>query len=176
MYGNVVNSKSSGWRFKGPFSGCLKDYGSHILTLADFLIGPIEMKKVNVSGSKFLNSSLDYLNCSFKPKNFPNDLINIEIDWAREEFRKATIICNFKTEDTEIIYDQNAIRIFHKGLERKIALSDIPTECTYYLRGEEFSNQLDYFFQDMRKEKKCYELALMAARTDKYINDIEFKI
>ena len=45
MYGNVVNSKSSGWRFKGPFSGCLKDYGSHILTLADFFDRPNRNEK-----------------------------------------------------------------------------------------------------------------------------------
>ena len=116
MYGNVVNSKSSGWRFKAH-SLDVKRLWKPYFNISRFFDRPNRNEKRNVSGSKFLNSSLDYLNCSFKPKNFPNDLINIEI--AREEFRKATIICNFKTEDTEIIYDQNAIRIFHKGLERK---------------------------------------------------------
>ena len=72
MYGNVVNENSKGWRFSGKDSGCIGDYGCHILSLADYLIGPMQLHSLQSYGSKFENSSLDYFEA-----NFLQDIKNI---------------------------------------------------------------------------------------------------
>ena len=144
MYGNVVSSESKGWRFRGPNSGCLKDYGSHILCLSDYLFGPLGIKEVIESGAKFSNSSLDFFRCELVPDKYNYSKIDLKVDWARSEFRKATTIFKYTSSDEEISYNGSSI-VIKNDQESTILPSDINTDCSFYLRGEEFSDQLDYF-------------------------------
>ncbi len=172
MYGNVVNENSKGWRFSGKDSGCIGDYGCHILSLADYLMGPMELNSLQNYGSKFENSSLDFFEAHFIAKHKKQAVIKINADWARKEFRKAEVICTVQQNETAITFDSSGISLHKDGYEKKINFNEIEANATFYIRGEDFSNQFDSFLNDCFSSKKDYKNLDISIRTDKYIEDI----
>ena len=176
MYGNVVNENSKGWRFSGKDSGCIGDYGCHILSLADYLIGPMQLHSLQSYGSKFENSSLDYFEANFFARHKKHISVKINADWAKKEFRKAEVICEVIQNETKITFDSSGITLHKDGQEKKINFNEIAAHTSFYIRGEDFSNQLDSFLNDCLSTEKDYENLDISIRTDEYIENINEKI
>ena len=78
--------------------------------------------------------------------------------------------------ETKITFDSSGITLHKDGQEKKINFNEIAAHTSFYIRGEDFSNQLDSFLNDCLSTEKDYENLDISIRTDEYIENINEKI
>ncbi len=154
MYGRTVLKESSGmWRGKKEAGGgVLYDLGSHALDLAVFLIG----KPDRVCGSvmqSIYSSEVEDILCStlIYDKGITG---SVRVNWSDESCRKAGNLIEVIGKKGKIIAgrygfklylrEQNGSRNFETGWNHR-NITEIAGPVRYYLRGNEFTNQLDHF-------------------------------
>ena len=161
----VVREKGSTWRSKPEEGGgCLFDYASHVLNLIQEILGrPNEviggiLKSVY---SKGVEDSV-YTLLSLENKLTGTLLVN----WSDETYRKMSTSLTIQGKKGKIICDATEIKIYLTDANKELLLdkgwttkyiTDFAIPVNFYLRGEEYSAQIDYF-------------------VDKIINDQEVKI
>ena len=154
MYGRtVLKDSNSMWRGrKEAGGGVLYDLGSHALDLAVFLIG----KPDRVCGSvmqSIYSSEVEDLLCStlIYDKGITG---SIRVNWSDESYRKAGNLIEVIGKKGKIVAgrygfklylrEPNGSREFEKGWNLR-NITEISRPVRYYLRGNEFTNQLDHF-------------------------------
>ncbi len=179
-YGPVVLKPKGGtWRSqRTEGGGCLYDYAAHVIDLMNWYFG----EPVGVGGTvlnKVFSREID--DEVFSTLYFPDGKTGqISVNWSDESYRKMT---------TRITIWGTAGRIYADRQECQVYLRDIAciptgfqegwnvrytTELTepvwFYLRGEEYSAQLDAFVQRIKTQRtdglNSFESAAM---TDKVI-------
>jgi len=170
MLGNVVSKQTpKTWRNTGIGSGCIYDYGCHVIDLSLYLFGKpsftncLEKKELFQEGvvDKFL-AELVYGE-KFK--------LLVNCDWANSSVRKAGIEIEIKTNNGVIWTDGQLLQI--RGVrEENITIKNLNTDVPYYLRGEEFQNQLDDFVTQINTKKINLEAAEDASFCDKIISEL----
>lgn len=178
-YGSVIsNEKTSTWRSDPEEGGgCLLDYASHVINLIQEIIGrpvssggtmlkQIYSKKVEdaVYTNLYLNNGLSG---------------NLSVNWCDSTYRKMSTWVTVQGKKGKIICDATEIKIFlneanpkenlDKGWTIKY-LTELAIPVNFYLRGEEYSAQIDHFIDCIIKKKQSeinsFEQALY---TDKVI-------
>ena len=160
MFGPTVLKDSKGtWRGKKQMGGgCMYEFGSHCIDLAIFLFG----KPEKVAGSALLSvysSNVDDLVISnFVYKN--GTIGNIMVNWSDETYRKPTNIIKVFGTKGKIIADKHMYKLFlkeekedlgfHKGWNTRY-ITDFAKSVRVYVRGNEFTRQLDYFVECIEK-------------------------
>ncbi len=182
-YGPVVTRKKGGtWRSKGAEGGgCLFDYASHVINLIEFILGDIDrvdgtqLKKIYSSGVEDAVYSTLILQSGLSGI--------LSVNWSDETYRKmSTQITAIGTEG-KIISDAQEIRIYLKKENKKFGLdkgwtikyiTDLTETVDYYLRGEEYSSQVDNFAKSVEakasQNKSSFESAL---NTDRVIEKLK---
>jgi predicted dehydrogenase len=159
-YGPVVlRPKNVTWRArKSEGGGCLYDYACHAIDLVNFLVG--EPRRV---GGTVLNTlfSRDVEDEVYSTLYFADGLTGqIAANWSDESHRKMSTKLSLWGTNGRITVDRQEVQMYI----RDPSLSDIPvkagwsilytTELSqnpfYYLRGEEYSAQIDHFVQAIR--------------------------
>ncbi|MGD2033585.1 MAG: Gfo/Idh/MocA family oxidoreductase [Bacteroidales bacterium] len=149
----VVKRKESTWRsVSSEGGGCLFDYASHVINLIEFVLDNIRdvdgvlLKKIfskevedAVYGSLFLDNGLSG---------------QLSVNWSEETYRKMSTQITVQGTEGKIITDAQEMKIYLKKENKKLGLkkgwnmryiTDLTEPVDFYLRGEEYSSQVDYF-------------------------------
>ena len=178
-YGSVItNEKGGTWRSDpAEGGGCLLDYASHVINLIQEIIG----RPVSAGGSVLKKiHSRDVDDAVYSLLVLENGLSgNILVNWCDPSYRKMSTSVTVQGKKGKIICDATEIRIFliepnpkenlDKGWTIKY-LTDLAIPVDFYLRGEEYSAQIDHFIDCVINRKQTeinsFEQALY---TDKVI-------
>ncbi|MDD2388640.1 MAG: Gfo/Idh/MocA family oxidoreductase [Desulfobacterales bacterium] len=161
MYGaTVVKDSKSGWRgHRKTGGGCLYDFASHCIDLAVYLLGQPEKVAGSVMQSIYSSGSEDLVSSTLIYEN--GCTVEIMTNWSDESFRKPTNILTVFGTKGKIVADKHAYKIFLKEAdpEHKLDkgwntayLPDLAQSVRLYVRGNEFTRQLDYFVGRIRNE------------------------
>ena len=155
-YGPVVlRPKGSTWRSsKSEGGGCLYDYASHALDLMNYLVGPPSEVRGTVINRIFSRDVDDEIYTTlFYPSGLSGQLM---ANWSDESFRKMSMKINIWGEGGRIQADRQEVQIYVRDPEAAAAeklnrgwnvryTTELTEEVWYYLRGEEYSAQVDAF-------------------------------
>jgi predicted dehydrogenase len=151
MFGNVVNKNTNAsWRTKGPTSGVLFDYGSHVIDTCNFLLGV--KFYINNYTSKTIHS-LEGVDAFKMEAKTENDIqVDINCNWCVSSLRKASMKFILEFDNAQVTSDAYGLTVKSGSkIIDNVKINEISTDCSYYLRGEDFSMQWDYFFEHHQK-------------------------
>lgn len=169
MIGNVVSKKTSAsWRNTGVGSGCLYDYGCHLIDLNLYLFGRPNFVKCISKEELFHEGVIDKFKARFQFDNFNS---HVYCNWADNSVRKASISIEIQTSRNLISCDGQTIKVNGENSEN-ISIKQLDTNVDYYLRGEEFQLQLEGFIKDIKKNSISYDVTEDAVLCDEYISRI----
>lgn len=182
-YGPVVlRSKGSTWRSRRTEGGgCLYDYAAHPLDLAVWFAGEPVAVGGTVLGSVFSQDTEDEV---YSTLFFENGVTGqLTVNWSDESYRKMTTRVTIHGTAGRIFADRQEVQVYLRG-----TAPDVPgygpgwtvkytTELTepvwFYLRGEEYSAQLDHFVARVRgDDREPVNDFESAAATDRVIGMI----
>jgi scyllo-inositol 2-dehydrogenase (NADP+) len=160
-YGPVVlRPKGATWRSqKSEGGGCLFDYSCHAIDLLNYLVGPPVAVSGTVLNSVFSNDVDDEIYSTFQ---FSKGLYGqLATNWSDESLRKMSVKMSFWGTNGRINVDRQELQVYVRSLpetgEAGIAAGwnvRYTTELTkpvwFYVRGEEYSAQIDHFVQCMK--------------------------
>lgn len=182
MRGGVVLEESSkGWRNSyAAGGGCLYDFGPHCIDLAVHLFGEDITLQSSTLESVFSTVVDDRVTAEFKHGNGLTG--NISVDWSDATVRKATNSVSVKGEFGELTANKQEIKLnlshaneilgFSAG-EHEIYVTDLDTDVGYYLRGEDFSLQMQAFSDTLNGiDTPTQSLIDSAIVTDRIISEI----
>lgn len=173
-YGPVVLKEKVGtWRSeKGQGGGCLYDYASHTIDLINFVLG----KPVSVSGTQLKNIfSADVEDAVYSSITLKSGLTGqLAVNWSDDTYRKMSTQLTVFGKKGKIIADATEMKIYLKeenkafGLEKGWTtkyITELTEKVDYYLRGEEYSAQIDHFINCV-KNKQTNNVSSFASATD----------
>ena len=182
MYGATVLRDSKGsWRSKKDTGGgCMYEFASHCIDLALYLFGQPERVVGSVVQSVYSSDVEDLVSSTFiHGEGYTG---NIMVNWSDETYRKpANIVTIFGTKG-KIIADKHAYKLylkearpergFEKGWNTRY-LTEFGKPVRFYLRGNEFTAQLDYFI-DCIEQKRAENVACFSdgVKTDIVMEEI----
>lgn len=178
-YGPVVLKEKGGtWRSdREEGGGCLYDYASHTIDLINFVLGtPL---KVTGTLLKYIFSK-DVEDAVYSNLVLDSGLTGqLSVNWSDETYRKMSTQISVLGKKGKIIADSTEVKIFLKednkllGLSKGWTVKDITSltpNVNFYLRGEEYSSQIDYFIESVTNKninnKSSFE---SATQTDEVI-------
>jgi predicted dehydrogenase len=156
-YGPVVlKSKGSTWRSqRTEGGGCLYDYAAHPVDLLSWYLGPPIGVGGTILGSVFSENTEDEV---FSTLYYPDKVsAQLSVNWSDESYRKMTTQITISGTAGRIHADRQEVQVYLRDTAPSIKGYDkgwnvkYTTELTenvwFYLRGEEYSAQLDHFVQ-----------------------------
>lgn len=154
----VVKSKQDTWRSNPEEGGgCLMDYASHVIDLINYLLAPISNVKATMLKSIFSNQVDDAVFSMLELSNKVTGVLSV--NWSDETYRKMSTSISINGKKGKIISDANELKVYFKEEPFPAGYSkgwnirhvtDLTPEVDYYLRGEEYSAQLDYFVKTLQ--------------------------
>lgn len=154
-FGQVVVRPKTGktWRAsKKAGGGCLHDYASHVVDLMNFVVGPPEQIVGAHLKQIFSDSVEDAVYATMLYANGASG--QLETNWSDETYRKmSTTLVVYGTKG-KIVVDRQECRVFlragnafedyEEGWTIRY-ITDLQPPVDFYLRGEEYSEQIDHF-------------------------------
>ena len=173
-YGPVVlRPKGSTWRSqKSEGGGCLFDYSCHAIDLVNYLVG----RPISVSGtvlnSVFSSDVDDEIYSTFQfGEGFYGQLAT---NWSDESFRKMSVKLSFWGDNGRINVDRQELQIYIRTLPESLEgfetgwntryTTELTAPVWFYVRGEEYSAQIDHFVHCIRT--KATPLSNFRSATD----------
>ncbi len=178
-YGPVmIKSKQDNWRTDPKEGGgCLMDYASHVIDLINHIVGPVTKVKGSMLKS-FYSKSVDDAVFSFLEIN-PKLSGVLSVNWSDETYRKMSTSLTILGTTGKIISDANELKVYSKNDNSTEGYSkgwtvkyvtDLTENVDFYLRGEEYSSQVDYFIKAVQgKLPNTINTFQTAWHTDKVI-------
>jgi len=181
-YGPVVTKPKGGtWRSKPEEGGgCLYDYASHVINLIQEVISRPVSFKGTLMKSFYSSGVEDAVYSLIELQNGVSG--TLLVNWSDETFRKMSTSIIVQGENGKIICDATELKIYLKEADEKLGfkkgwsikyITDYAIPVNFYLRGEEYSAQIDYFVDCIKNhhpsEINTFEQGLY---TDKVVNMI----
>lgn len=178
----VVKPVQDNWRSDPKEGGgCLMDYASHVIDLINYILGPIS----NVKGSllkSFYSRNVEDSVFAFLEIN-PKLSGVLSVNWSDETYRKMSTTVTVIGSKGKIVCDANELKVhfktanfpegYSKGWNVK-HVTDFTENVNFYLRGEEYSSQIDYFVKAVQgKAPNNINTFQSAWHTDKIISLIK---
>lgn len=182
----VTQRKEMTWRSKKEEGGgCLMDYAAHLIDLVNYVVGNIVLIKSAELKSFYSHEVEDAVYAIAKTENNKGGTLNV--NWSDETYRKMSTSITILGTKGKMIVDGTEIKIYFKDTPSdKIYtkgwnirhINEFPNGVEYYLRGEEYSDQLDHFIKAVSgKAKNDINTFESAWKTDKIIEQIRsFKL
>ncbi len=161
-YGPVVTKPKGGtWRSDpGEGGGCLFDYASHVINLIQEVIG----RPVSAVGAQLKKIySRDVEDAVYSVLKLESGLSGIlSVNWSDETYRKMSTSISIIGKKGKIICDATELKIYLKepdaqeNLERGWTIkyiTELAIPVDFYLRGEEYSAQIDNFVRHVIEKK-----------------------
>ncbi len=176
-YGQVVIRPKTGgtWRArKSEGGGCLHDYASHVVDLMNFVVGPpAEVRAAHLS-KIFSKDVEDSVYALF---SYPGGASGIlETNWSDESYRKMSTSLEVHGTRGKLIADRQELKVYLRpgvqfdpygpGWTLRYA-TELQPPVAFYVRGEEYSAQIDAFIGAVRSGNTEHESSFAsAAQTD----------
>ena len=154
-YGPVVlRPKGGTWRSaKSEGGGALYDYACHAIDLVNFIAGPPTSVSGVVLNSIYSRDVDDEVYCTLNYADGASG--QLSVNWSDESYRKMSTKISVWGTNGRITADRQECQIYlrapHEALpDAKTGwtvkyTTDLTQEVWFYLRGEEYSAQIDYF-------------------------------
>jgi predicted dehydrogenase len=154
MYGaTVLKGANATWRSKrNSGGGCMYEFASHCLDLVVFLLGAPDRVAGSVLKSIYSSNVEDMVTSTLVYDSGLSGTVTV--NWSDEAYRKPANIISFFGTKGKIIADKHAYKIylregqplngFHDGWNTRY-ITDFAKSVRVYVRGNEFTSQLDYF-------------------------------
>lgn len=175
----VIREKGETWRSDPrEGGGCLLDYASHVINLIQEIIG----RPVKATGSQLKKIySKKVEDAVYSVLTLGNGLSGIlSVNWSDETYRKMSTSLMVFGKKGKIICDATELKIYLKEENEKEKLesgwtikyiTDLAIPVNFYLRGEEYSAQIDNFVECIVKQKQTVINSFaQALSTDKIID------
>ena len=181
MRGNVITKPPSPNSWQGNFikgGGCLNEYGPHIIDLCCFIFGKVNTINSAKYDQVFCSKADDRVNVAWIHENsIPGELI---VDWCDLTKRKSVIEIRINFEYGDLRVDNSTIEInWHEGAkispEEKALIEEsiFPLNVGFYLRGEEFSLELEDFLGSCFKSNFHVDSHLPSGITPRLVDGVE---
>jgi len=152
----VIKEKEETWRSRrSEGGGCLFDYSSHVINLVSFLLGEIS----DVRGTRLENIfSQSVEDAVYSTLIMENGVCGqLAVSWSEESFRKMTTSMVISGKKGRIEVDSQEMRLYLNVNEpdeskrgwQTTYLTDHTAQVDYYLRGEEYTAQIDDFVSNV---------------------------
>ncbi len=152
MNGNVI-TKPDNKSWRTDFSaggGCLNEYGPHLIDLCRFIFG--DVAEIKDAEKEHVHSTRADDRVAFNwlhESGVPGD---VKLDWCDTTKRKSVIEFVVEFEYAKVTGDNSALHFsFHDGnaltpeQQSHAAAPSVPARVSFYLRGEEYTLQLEDF-------------------------------
>jgi predicted dehydrogenase len=178
----VVRKKQDTWRSDpSEGGGCLMDYASHVVDLINDILSPVESSKGSFLKSVFSNSVEDSVYSLLELSSKVTGVLSV--NWSDDTYRKMSTSITIIGTHGKIISDANELKVFFKGSDVPPGYSkgwnvkyitDLTEPVDFFLRGEEYSAQIDYFVKAcLGKVPNTINTFQSAWQTDKAISIIK---
>ena len=161
-YGPVVTKPKGGtWRSDpGEGGGCLFDYASHVINLIQEIIG----RPVRAEGAMLKKIySRDVEDAVYSVLKLESGLTGIlSVNWSDETYRTMSTSLTVIGKKGKLICDATELKIYLKAPDSSEKLdrgwtikyiTDLAIPVDFYLRGQEYSAQIDNFVNDVLNGK-----------------------
>lgn len=153
-YGPVITKKQKeSWRSqKSEGGGCVYDYSSHVINLMQFFVGKAPKVESAILQNIYSVGTEDAVFASFLYEN--NMTGRLTVNWSDETYRKMVTSVTIMGTEGKIVVNAQELRVYlkndvvDKSLEKGwnvSYLTDHSLPVEFYLRGEEYSAQIDSF-------------------------------
>lgn len=179
-YGPVVlRPKGMSWRTqKDEGGGCLYDYAAHPVNLINWLFGAPDKVGDTTMSRLFSADTDDEVYSSFNYANGPS--VQLSVNWSDESYRKMSVKLTLWGTGGRIYADRQECQAYLRKSDGLPAgyvpgwnvryTTDLTQPVWFYLRGEEYSAQLDYFVRCiMSGAQKNINSFSEAAETDRVL-------
>jgi predicted dehydrogenase len=177
----VVKKKADTWRSDpAEGGGCLLDYASHVIDLINDILSPIEAAKGTLLKSIYSGKVEDAVYSLLELQSGQTGLLSV--NWSDDTHRKMSTSITLVGTKGKLISDANELKVYFKDNDALTGYSkgwnvkyitDLQENVDFYLRGEEYSAQLDYFVKAASgKVPNSINNFASAANTDKAISII----
>ena len=182
-YGPVVTRKKQDtWRSDpSEGGGCLLDYASHVIDLINDILSPVKASKGTLLKSIYSNQVEDAVYSLLELSSGVTGVLSV--NWSDDTYRKMSTSITISGTKGKVISDANELKVYLKGDAQLNGYSkgwtvkyitELTEEVDFYLRGEEYSAQLDYFIQaDQKKKPNTINTFASAHNTDYAISIIK---
>ncbi len=183
-FGQVVIRPKSGftWRSKkSEGGGCLHDYASHVVDLMNFVVGPPERVLSAQLRSVYSKDVEDAVYAQFRYPNGASGLL--ETNWSDETYRKMSTTLVVYGTTGKLVVDRQELRVYLRAgheLEKYPAgwstryITELQEPVAFYLRGEEYSAQIDAFVSAAERGASDHENSFASAyQADRTIETIQ---
>ncbi len=182
----VIRAKQESWRTNPEEGGgCLMDYASHVIDLINDILAPVETVSSSNLKSIYSREVDDAVYAMMKLRNNVSGMLSV--NWSDDTFRKMSTSLTINGTKGKIISDANECKVFFKEKEAPTGFSsgwnikyvtDLTEPVDYYLRGEEYSTQMDYFIQAVKGTKpnviNTFETAAMTDQAISMIRNAQY--
>ncbi|WP_273566605.1 Gfo/Idh/MocA family protein [Maribacter halichondriae] len=153
-YGPVVlKKKQDTWRSDpSEGGGCLMDYASHVIDLINDILAPVTVSQGALLKSLYSTNVDDAVYALLGLENNTTGVLSV--NWSDETYRKMSTSITIMGTKGKIVSDANELKVYFKdkdcpedyskGWNVKY-ITDLTEQVDFYLRGEEYSAQIDYF-------------------------------
>lgn len=175
----VIREKGETWRSDPKEGGgCLFDYASHVINLIQEIFG----NPVKASGSQLKKIySKRVEDAVYSILTLDTGVTGVlSVNWSDETYRKMSTSLMVMGKKGKITCDATELKIYLKEANPKENLgkgwtikyiTDLAIPAAFYLRGEEYSAQIDHFVQCVLKNKQVeINSFAQALKTDETIN------
>lgn len=159
-HGPAITKPSNSWRTSSPVGGgCLYDYGSHVINLLSFILEAPD--KVDYASFKKIHSNnvedmvSAQLSCDGNKRGY------LELNWSDESYRRMTTEITIWGNKGKLYVNSQEVHVFlkdecpylklKKGWNIK-SLIDFANDIRFFVRGEEYSAQLEYFINKIKNK------------------------
>jgi scyllo-inositol 2-dehydrogenase (NADP+) len=162
-YGPVVlRSKGGTWRSaRNEGGGALYDYACHAIDLVNFIAGPPAATSGVVRHSIFSADVDDEIYCTLHYASGASG--QLCVNWSDESFRKMSTRISVWGTNGRVTADRQECQVYLREPREEILGSkkgwavryttELTDEVWYYLRGEEYSAQIDYWAQSIMSKR-----------------------
>ncbi len=153
----VIRAKQETWRSDPEEGGgCLLDYASHVIDLINDILAPVSSVKGSVLDHIYSKNVEDAVYSLLELSNNVSGVLSV--NWSDETYRKMSTTITIAGTKGKIVSDANELKVYFKeenlykgyvkGWNIKY-ITDLTEQVDFYLRGEEYSAQLDYFVKSI---------------------------
>jgi predicted dehydrogenase len=153
-YGPVMLSReNSTWRSKREQGGgCLYDYAAHVINLLQEVVA----RPTKIHGALLKKTfSTEVEDAVYALLGLENGVTGtLLVNWSDDTYRKMSTSITVMGEKGKMVCDATELKIFLKEANREFGfeqgwtiktIADLALPVNFYLRGEEYSAQIDYF-------------------------------
>lgn len=181
-FGQVVTKEQgSTWRSKkSEGGGCLHDYACHVVDLMNFIAGP----PTSVPGARMQRIfSKDVEDAVYAVFSYADGRTGVlETNWSDETYRKMSTTITLYGTHGKLIADRQELKLYLRedcefesyaeGWNTRY-ITELQKPVDFYLRGEEYSAQIDGFIAAIEAGNMDHENSFASAfETDRVLEQI----